>query len=94
MIEQKKYILHFLYFGWEEMVESNNLKELAEKAKDLITKNSGKPLIIKNRKDEIVREYTPRLFNFNEQNYSDDFKTYRESMAEIKMELEEQEWNN
>ena len=79
----KKYTLHYLYRGWDEELSSNNIDELISKARELITKNTGKPLIIINDKNEIVRELTPRLHNFNEPKYSEDFKDYRESMEEL-----------
>lgn len=91
MNNQKRYTLHFLYYGWEDVIHSNELNELTNKAKELIILNSGKPFIITNQKDEIVREYTPRIFNFIKPKYSDNFKVYRESMKEIDLELEEEE---
>lgn len=76
----KKYTLHYLYHGWDEELSSNSIDELISEARELIRKNTGKPLIIINDKNEIVREFTPRLHSFNEPKYSDDFKNYEESM--------------
>lgn len=83
----KEYTLHFLYYGYEEEIKSDSLSELINESKEMILKNSGKPLIIKNSKNEIVREYTPRLFNFNEPRYSINFKPYEESMSDIGIEI-------
>ncbi|MBM7598182.1 hypothetical protein JOC34_000539 [Virgibacillus halotolerans] len=55
-----KYALAYLYYGWDEAEYSNDLDELDEIAKEMIADNSGKPLIIVNANDEIVREYTER----------------------------------
>lgn len=82
-----EYTLHFLYYGEDEEIKSDNLNELTKQSKEMISKNSGKPLIIKNDKDEIVREYAPRLFNFNEPKYSDDFKSYEKSMEDIGLKI-------
>lgn len=79
-----KYTLHYLYRGWDEELSSNNIDELICKARELIKKNTGKPLIITNDKNEIARELTPRLHSFNESKYSNDFKDYKESMEELK----------
>ena len=76
----KKYTLHYLYHGWDEELSSNSIDELISEARELIRKNTGKPLIIINDKNEIVREFTPRLHSLNEPKYSDDFKNYEESM--------------
>lgn len=76
----KKYTLHYLYHGWDEELSSNSIDELISEARELIRKNTGKPLIITNDKNEIVREFTQRLHSFNEPKYSDDFKNYEESM--------------
>ena len=84
----KEYTLYFLYYGYDEEIKSNALNELANQSKEMINKNSGKPLIIKNSRGEIVREYTPRLFNFNEPSYATNFKPYEESMKEIELEVE------
>lgn len=81
--ETKTYTLHYLYRGWDEELSSDNLDELICKARELIIKNTGKPLIITNDKKEIVRELTPRLHSFNEPKYSKDFKDYKESMKEL-----------
>ena len=79
----RKYTLHYLYRGWDEELSSNSIDELISEARELIRKNTGKPLIIINDKNEIVRELTPRLHNFNEPKYSEDFKDYKESMEEM-----------
>lgn len=76
----KKYTLHYLYYGWDEELSSNSIDELISEARELIRNSTGKPLIIINDKNEIVREFTPRLHSFNEPKYSDDFKNYEESM--------------
>ena len=79
----RKYTLHYLYRGWDEELSSNSIDELISEARELIRKNTGKPLIIINDKNEIVRELTPRLHNFNEPKYSEDFKDYKESIEEL-----------
>lgn len=79
----KKYTLHYLYRGWDEELSSNSIAELISEVRELIRKNTGKPLIITNEKNEIVREFTPRLHSFNEPKYSEDFKDYKESMKEL-----------
>ena len=79
----RKYTLHYLYRGWDEELSSNSIDELISEARELIRKNTGKPLIIINDKNEIVRELTPRLHNFNEPKYSEDFKDYKESIEEM-----------
>ena len=79
----KKYTLHYLYRGWDEELSSNSIDELISKARELIRKNTGKPLIITNDKNEIVRELTRRLHSFNEPKYSEDFKDYKEGMKEL-----------
>lgn len=82
-MKQTKYTLHYLYRGWDEELTSDSLEEIISTIRELVINNTGKPLIIKNDRDEIVRELTPRLHNFNEARYSDDFKSYEESMKEL-----------
>ena len=81
--ETKTYTLHYLYRGWDEELCSDSLDELVCEARELIRKNTGKPLIITNDKNEIIREFAPRLHSFNEPKYSEDFKNYKESMKEL-----------
>lgn len=89
--ETKTYTLYYLYRGWDEELSSDNLDELVCEARELIRKNTGKPLIITNDKNEIIREFTPRLHSFNEPKYSEDFKDYKGSMKELE---ESTTWGN
>lgn len=82
-MKQEKYTLHYIYRGEDEELSSDNLEEIINTVRELIKNNTGKPLIVKNDKNEIVRELTPRLHEFNEPKYSDDFKSYEESMKEM-----------
>lgn len=82
-MKQEKYTLHYLYRGWDEELSSDDLEELTNIVRELIKNNTGKPLIIKNDKNEIVRELTSRLHESNEPKYSDDFKSYEENMREV-----------
>lgn len=56
-----RYALCYMYYGWDETKFGNDLDELDKFAIEMKIKNSGKPLIIVNGNDEIVREYAKRL---------------------------------
>lgn len=55
------YALCYLDRGWDEEKYSNSIDELDEIAKNMVTSNSGKPLIIVSGNDEVVKEYTKKL---------------------------------
>lgn len=55
-----RYVLCYLFRGWDYDKFGNDLEELDKFAKDMIADNSGKPLIIVNGNDEVVREYAEK----------------------------------
>ena len=56
--DRYKYVLCYLHYGRDAEAYSNDLAQLEGVAKDMIADNTGKPLIIVNGNDEVVREYT------------------------------------
>lgn len=59
--DKYRYALCYLFRGWNEEIFSNDLDYLDSVAKNMLESNSGKPLIIVNGDDKIVREYAKRL---------------------------------
>lgn len=86
MYSDKKYLLVYLVYGDEEVLYSDDLDKLKRESKDMILKNDAKPLIIENKDGKVVREFTPKRFNLDVDNYSEDAKRYEETMKEIGME--------
>lgn len=54
------YALVYLHYGRDMEKFSDDIELLDSFAKDMLADNSGKPLIIVNGRDEVVREYTKK----------------------------------
>lgn len=59
--DKYRYVLCYLWYGDDYEKYANDIETLDKYAKEMLEKNSGKPLIIVNGNDEVVKEYTKRL---------------------------------
>lgn len=69
-----KYKFSYLYHGWDYEVFGNDLDEFDDKAREMIAKNSAKPITVVNTDGEIVREYAERMWNFDGRKLASNFK--------------------